>query len=104
MSEALDTRRRRLIYRSWYCGFKEMDLLLGRFAKTHMATLSEEEVDIYEKLLEDNNDPRLYRWITAQEDVPSEHDTTLLRKIRDYAASPAFTEAPFTQDPTAVRN
>lgn len=104
MSDNLDARRRRLIYRSWYCGFKEMDLVLGRFAKTHMGLLNEEEVDAYEKLLEDNNDPRLYRWITAQEEVPTDKDTPLLRKIREYATSPAFTEAPFSEDPTAVRN
>ncbi|MCR9256036.1 MAG: succinate dehydrogenase assembly factor 2 [Alphaproteobacteria bacterium] len=98
-SDTLDARRRRLIYRSWYCGIKEMDLLLGRFAKTHMASLTEEEVDAYEQLLADNNDPRLYRWITAQEDVPAELDTALLRKIRDYATSPAFTKSPFTEAP-----
>ena len=32
-SEGLDARRRRLLFRSWHRGIREMDLVLGRFAE-----------------------------------------------------------------------
>ena len=49
-SEGLDERRRRLLFRSWHRGIREMDLVLGRFADAHIASLSEAELDEYEAL------------------------------------------------------
>ena len=48
-SEGLDPRRRRLLFRSWHRGIREMDLVLGRFADAHIATLSVPELDEYER-------------------------------------------------------
>ncbi len=31
-SEGLDMRRRKLLFRSWHRGMREMDLIMGRFA------------------------------------------------------------------------
>ncbi len=33
-SEGLDVRRRRLLFRAWRRGVREMDLIIGRFADT----------------------------------------------------------------------
>ena len=51
-SEGLDARRRRLLFRSWHRGIREMDLVLGRFADAHIGTLSEAELDEYERWLD----------------------------------------------------
>ncbi len=79
----LDERRKKLIYRSAYTGTKDTDLLLGAFARTHIADLDEEGLDTYETLLE-IPDPRLYKWITGQEEAPEEYETPILEMIRNF--------------------
>ncbi len=51
-SEGLDARRRKLLFRSWHRGIREMDLILGGFADAAIATLTDAELDQYEHLLE----------------------------------------------------
>lgn len=70
MNEKTENMRKRLIFRSEHRGTKEMDLLLGSFAKRHVPDFSEEELVEYEALLEEN-DPDLYNWITKQEAPPA---------------------------------
>ena len=43
-SEELDGRRRKLRFRSWHRGMREMDLIMGRFADTLLDRLSEDEL------------------------------------------------------------
>lgn len=83
MSAALAERRKRLLYRSAYTGTKETDLLLGGFARRHLARLSERQLDDYEALLE-IEDPRLYKWISGMEDAPVEFASDVLSMIRDF--------------------
>ena len=40
-AESGAVRRKRLRYRSWHRGMKEMDLILGRFADQALAAMSE---------------------------------------------------------------
>ena len=47
----LETRRKRLLYRSVYRGNKENDILLGQFARAHIAEFDAGELDQYERLL-----------------------------------------------------
>lgn len=42
-----------------------MDLILGPFADSELAGLNEQDLDIYEELLNEN-DQDLYPWITAR--------------------------------------
>lgn len=65
MPEPHETRLRRLRMRSWRRGTKEMDLILGPFADGPMAALDAGALDLYEALLEEN-DQDLYPWITAR--------------------------------------
>jgi antitoxin CptB len=83
-SEGLDARRRRLLYRSWHRGTREMDLIMGRFADAAIGTLSEAELDAFERL-SDVPEPDLYAWITDKRPVASEHDTELFRRLRAFA-------------------
>ncbi|MAE50509.1 MAG: succinate dehydrogenase assembly factor 2 [Micavibrio sp.] len=69
MNDTIDNMRKRLIFRSEHRGTKEMDLLLGSFAKKHVPEFNEQELREYEALLEEN-DPDLYNWITEQETPP----------------------------------
>ncbi len=85
-SDGLDTRRRRILFRSRHRGMREMDLILGRFADAELAGLSETEVDAFEALL-DPQDQMVFSWICGTEPVPAEHDTDLFRRIIAFHAS-----------------
>jgi len=76
----IDARRRRAKFRAWHRGMKEMDLLLGRYADTHAATMTASELDAFESLLE-VLDRDLFRWFTGEGPVPAEQDTPLFRAI-----------------------
>jgi antitoxin CptB len=79
-SDGLDPRRRKLLFRSWHRGMREMDLILGGFADGTIHTLSEAELDEYEVVLE-LLDADLLSWVTGEQPVPPAHDTALFRKI-----------------------
>jgi len=83
MSEDIETRRKRLIFRSGHRGLKEMDLLLGGFAARHIADFSMEELAMYDALLEEN-DPNLYAWIIGREAPPEEHQTSVMKMLQDF--------------------
>ena len=83
MSQSLDARRKRLKYRSAYTGTKETDVLFGAFSDRHLGTLSEPQLDQYERLLE-IEDPRLYKWITGQEPAPADYQGEVLEMIKSF--------------------
>src|SRR6266536_488701 len=84
-SAGLDLRRRKLLFRSWHRGMREMDLVMGRFADAEIATLSEAELDEYERLVE-LPDGELLAWVTGEQKIPAEHDGAVLRRLRAIAA------------------
>ena len=51
-SDGLDDRRKRLLFRCWHRGTREMDLILGRFADAEIASLTEQELAQLERLIE----------------------------------------------------
>lgn len=79
----LDARRKRLLYRSNYRGFKEADMILGGFAKAHIETMSDDEVMQFEDLL-GAKDHDIYDWITEKFPVPENYDTPLLKRLREF--------------------
>jgi antitoxin CptB len=80
---SLDARRRRIRFRSWHRGMREMDLVLGRFADAEIARLGSSELDDYERLLE-AQDRDVFSWLTLEAATPSSYDTPVLRKIRAF--------------------
>jgi len=69
MSEPRATRLKRLHMRSMRRGIKEMDIILSRFAEARLEALNEDDLDLYDALLEEN-DQDLYQWATGQEPAP----------------------------------
>jgi antitoxin CptB len=82
-SEGLDPRRRRLKFRLWHRGIREMDLVLGRFADAELGGLSDAQLEEVEAWL-DIPDQQMFAWVNGAEDVPSELDTPLFRRLRDF--------------------
>jgi antitoxin CptB len=87
-SEGLDERRKRLLFRSWHRGTREMDLIMGRFADANIGTLNDAELDAFERLT-DVPEPELYAWITGEQPVAAEHDTPLFDRLRHFARTPS---------------
>ena len=82
-SEGLDARRRRLLFRCWHRGIREMDLVLGRFADEQLASLSEAELTELEGWLE-IPDQQMFAWVNGMEPAPPELETGLFRRLRDF--------------------
>ncbi len=83
MSNEIENTRRRLIFRSDHRGTKEMDLLLGTFAKKHVPTMSEEELAQFDEILKEN-DPNLYNWITGKEVEPDNVKSPLFDRLKEH--------------------
>ncbi len=83
MDEPIDVRRKRLRFRSWYRGTKEIELMLGRFADAHLDRLTPEQLDGYEALLA-NPDPDLYQWINGEKPAPASCDGGVLKLLRNF--------------------
>jgi antitoxin CptB len=75
------TRLQKLKFRAWRRGFREADLILGPFADQHVHTLTPEQLDIFERLLE-VPDHDLYEWIVERQPTPAAHDTEIMRMIK----------------------
>ena len=87
MTEPLDIRRKRLLFRSWHRGTKEADLLLGSFAERHLAGFTAEQVDRYETLLA-AEDADLLAWIGGRAAPPAERDSDVLRLLLAFKYAP----------------
>ena len=94
-SAALDERRRKILFRAWRRGMREMDLVMGQFADANLPAMSEADLDEFERLLE-APDPQVLAWITGEEATPSEFDTPLFARLRD---APRAALAKDRQDP-----
>lgn len=81
--EDIAIRRRRLRYRAWHRGTKEMDLVLGPFADAHLEAYGPPELDRLEALMEEE-DTDLLKWVMGQEPVPADADADLLGTIIAY--------------------
>jgi len=82
-SADLDPRRRRTLFRAWHRGIREMDLIMGRFADAEIGNLSETELDEFEALIE-VPDRDLFKWLTGEDEAPSNYDTAVWRRLRDF--------------------
>lgn len=88
-AEGLDARRRKLLFRSWHRGMREMDLLLGSFADARIASLNDAQIDQYERLLE-VVDTELLPVLTGEQPVPSGEHSEMLNQIADFRKSVRF--------------
>jgi antitoxin CptB len=75
-----ESRRKKLRFRSWHRGMREMDFVLGRFADAGLDALTGDELDQYERLL-DIPDAEFFFFVTGEMPVPDELDCPLLQRI-----------------------
>jgi antitoxin CptB len=84
-SEGLEDRRKRLLFRCWHRGTREMDLILGRFADAAIADLSDAELGQLEQLIE-VPDPDLYAALSGDVLLAPELRTPLFDRIKSFPA------------------
>lgn len=82
-SADLNPRRRRILFRSWHRGLREMDLIMGQFADSRIGDLSDDELDEFELLIE-VPDRDLLMWITGEAPVPENYDRPVYRRLKDF--------------------
>ena len=82
-SSDLDVRRRKILFRAWHRGIREMDIVLGQFADAHIASLNDDEMREFEIVLE-INDRDLLQWITGERPTPPDVDTPFFRRLSKY--------------------
>ena len=82
-SADLDPRRKRILFRAWHRGIREMDLIMGKFCDASIAALSDTELGEFERLI-DVPDRDLFAWLTGAEPTPAQYDTGLWQKLRDF--------------------
>jgi len=80
---SLEVRRKRLLFRSWHRGTREMDLLLGRFAERNLSTFSRRQVELYEALLE-YSDVDLYDWMSGRDQPPAALDHDVMKLLMKF--------------------
>ena len=83
MTENTDIRRKRLIHRSHYRGFREADLLIGGFASEAVPTMTEDELDAFEALI-NLNDHDIFGWITGRESPPADIQGPVFDRLRKF--------------------
>jgi len=84
-SGGLDDRRKRLLFRCWHRGTREMDLILGRFADAEITKLSDDELAQFEYLM-DVPDPDLYAALTGDVPLAPEFASGLFDRIKSFRA------------------
>ncbi len=76
----LDERRRKLLFRAWRRGFREMDLITGNFAEQNLASFDETELDEFERLLA-VPDWDVYAWLIGDKPVPDNYAGPVLDRL-----------------------
>ena len=75
--ETIENWRKRLTFRAWHRGTREMDLLIGSFAEKYINSFEAEDLAIFEEVLI-NNDPDVYDWIIGRQKAPEELKSRVL--------------------------
>lgn len=63
-----------------------MDLIMGRFAETNIAGMSDDELDQLESLI-DLPDPDLYAAMSGAGDIPASFKGSVYERMRDFKVS-----------------
>jgi antitoxin CptB len=85
MEHSLETRRKRLKYRTSHTGTRETDVLVGGFVAQYGESLDAEAAGELEDLLDGANDPEILDWITGRHPVPERFQTTMMARLKQFS-------------------
>lgn len=79
----LDAERRRILFRAWHRGTREMDLIMGGFADAHLVGMDEAELAAFVHVCE-ASDQDLMSWIVGSVPVKPDFDTPMFHRIKAF--------------------
>ena len=68
----LETYKKKIIFKSSHRGSKEMDILLGNFIKKYIELFNENELGLFNDILECDDDD-IYQWIIGKKEIPNQY-------------------------------
>ncbi len=78
MTAENDVRRKKLRMRAWRRGTKELDLILGAFADRALPTMTDDGLDLFDRLLcEEDHD--IYGWFLGRQETPTGYGEIIAR-------------------------
>ncbi|XP_077445712.1 succinate dehydrogenase assembly factor 2, mitochondrial [Stigmatopora argus] len=83
--EPIDIKRRRLLYESRKRGMLENCILLSLFAKRYLNTMSESQLQQYDRLInEPSNDWDIYYWATEAQPTPDVYQGEIMEMLKEF--------------------
>jgi len=82
-SDPLEVRRKRLMFRSSYRGMKELDLVIGAFAKAFVNTFNSDSLRQFEAIL-DVPDSDLLDWLCLKSEIPAEMNSDVMQSLMNF--------------------
>ncbi len=78
-----EIRIKKLKFRAWHRGMREVDLLLGSFADQHLMKFSSDQLTQFEHIL-DIEDPYLYAWLSGAAALPEEEKSSVMTMMLNF--------------------
>jgi antitoxin CptB len=82
----IEAQRRRLLHQANNRGMKENDIILGTFAAKYLPTMSQEDLDQFDTLVQ-QIDPDIWGWLTKAIEIPAELQTPIMHKLQTHMYS-----------------
>ena len=82
-SDGLNPHQRRVLYRCWHRGMREVDLLLGQFADARIEFLSVDELNQLEEFME-AADADIFSWFAGSKPVDPVYDRPIFETIKTF--------------------
>lgn len=77
-------RKKKIQFRCWHRGTREMDLILGRYIDSLYDSLSLTDIGFFETLLSYSDD-KIYKWVTKRETaIPDDLQHPLFDKLLQF--------------------
>ena len=83
MTEDLDILRKKLRFRAWHRGTKEVDLMMGRFADSRLDDYDYDQLMQFAALLE-AADLEVYDWVIGKTPTPEAYQTPVMDELKDF--------------------
>lgn len=77
----LEDRKRRLLFRAWHRGIKELDLIFGNFVEANVTDFSAEDCAWFERIFEEQ-DHEILAWITGGAPVPAAFEGAFMTRLQ----------------------
>ncbi|MEM1397497.1 MAG: succinate dehydrogenase assembly factor 2 [Pseudomonadota bacterium] len=86
MTTEIEERRKKILYRARYRGFREADFLFGGFATAHLSEMDDADMDEFEELLS-MSDHDVYAWVTGKKDPPANVSGKIFNMLKAFDIS-----------------